>query len=82
MAEDNHSHGASAASKTVTLSVPGLNCGACPITIKKALTRLSGVSKANVNYEETIVIIDHAGTDVDALLEATDDAGYLFSVKE
>ncbi len=27
-----------ATTQTVTLSVPGMNCATCPITVKKALT--------------------------------------------
>jgi len=33
-----------AATQTVTLSVPGMTCAACPITVKKALSRVPGVS--------------------------------------
>ena len=33
-----------AATKTVTLSVPGMNCAACPITVKKALGKVPGVA--------------------------------------
>ena len=29
-----------AATQTVTLSVPGMNCATCPITVKKALTKV------------------------------------------
>lgn len=84
MAEDNHSTGALADSKTVTLPVPGMYCEVCPITVKKALTRVSGVSKAKVIYEtrEAIVIFDDAKTNVDTLRKVTGDAGYPSSVKE
>ena len=41
-----------AATKTVTLSVPGMTCPACPITIKKALNKVQGVSKVDVSYEK------------------------------
>ena len=34
-----------AATKTVTLSVPGMTCAACPITVKKALTKVDGVQR-------------------------------------
>eukprot|EP01132_Coremiostelium_polycephalum_P011528 gene11528-14119_t len=34
-----------AAIQTVTLSVPGMTCAACPITVKKALTQVEGVTK-------------------------------------
>ncbi len=54
-----------AASKTVTLNVPGMTCPACPITIKKALNKVSGVSKVEVSYEkkEARVTFDDAKTD-------------------
>ncbi len=67
-----------AAVKTVTLSVPTMDCAACPITVKKALTQVSGVSKAEVNFEkrQATVTFDDAKTNVDALTHATKDAGY------
>ena len=40
-----------AATQTVTLSVPDMNCAACPITVKKALTKVPGVGKIDVNLE-------------------------------
>lgn len=73
-----------AAPKTVTLSVPGMTCPVCPITVKKALTRVDGVSNAEVSYEnrQAVVTFDDARTGVDALHRATADAGYPSSVKE
>jgi mercuric ion binding protein len=32
-----------AATQTVTLSVPGMTCSACPITVKKAISKVEGV---------------------------------------
>jgi mercuric ion binding protein len=74
---------ASAAPRTVTLSVPGMNCAACPITIKKALMKVAGVQKVEVSYEklEAIVTYDDAKTNVDALTNATKRAGYPSSEK-
>ena len=67
-----------AASKTVTLSVPGMTCAACPITIKKALTDVDGVTAAEVSFDkkEAVVTFDDTKTDVSTLIEATTDAGY------
>ncbi|MBL8370712.1 MAG: mercury resistance system periplasmic binding protein MerP [Burkholderiaceae bacterium] len=67
-----------AATQTVTLSVPDMNCAACPITVKKALTKISGVSKADVNLDrrEAKVTFDDAKTNVETLTRATKDAGY------
>lgn len=67
-----------AAPKTVTLSVPGMTCAACPITVKVALTKIPGVSKADVSYEkrQATVLFDDAKTNTAALTRATADAGY------
>lgn len=67
-----------AATQTVTLSVPGMNCATCPITVKKALTRVSGVSKIDVSLDrrEARVTFDDAQTNVETLTRATRDAGY------
>ena len=32
--------------QTVTLDLPTMNCAMCPITVKKALTKVDGVSRA------------------------------------
>ncbi len=73
---------ASAASQTVTLGVPGINCPVCPITVKKALTKVGGVAKVDVNFEhkQAVVTYDDARTSIGALTQATEDAGYPSSV--
>ena len=67
-----------AATKTVTLSVPGMDCPVCPITVKNALTKVDGVSKAEVNFDkrQAVVTFDDAKTSVETLTKATKDAGY------
>jgi len=72
-----------AAQHTVTLTVPGMTCAACPITVKKALSKVDGVDKAEVDYEkrQATVTFDDAKTDVAKLTRATADAGYPSSVK-
>ena len=71
------------APKTVTLSVTGMTCATCPITIKKALTKVTGVTQVEVSYEkqEAIVTYDDAKTTVDALTKATKDVGYPSTLK-
>ena len=73
-----------AATQTVTLSVPGMTCATCPITVKKALSRVDGVSKVDVAFEkrETTVTYDDAKTNVQALTKATGNAGYPAAVKK
>jgi mercuric ion binding protein len=73
-----------AATKTVTLSVPGMTCAACPITVKSALTRVDGVQKVEVTYEkrEAVVTFDDAKTNLKVLTEATANSGYPSTVKQ
>lgn len=72
-----------AAPMAVTLSVPGMTCSLCPLTIKKALSRVGGVSSVAVNFDkrEATVVFDDATTDVDALRKATANAGYPSTLK-
>jgi len=67
-----------ASPKTVTLNVSGMTCAACPITVKKALEKVGGVSKIDVQYEkkQVVVTFDDAKTNTDALVKATTNAGY------
>lgn len=67
-----------AAVQTVTLSVPTMDCPVCPITVKKALTTVAGVSKAEVNFDkrQATVTFDDAKTNIAALTQATTNAGY------
>ncbi len=72
-----------AATQTVTLAVQNMTCAVCPITVKKALNSVAGVSKTEVSYErkEAIVTYDDAKTNVEALIKATTDAGYPATVR-
>jgi len=69
---------ASASPKTVTLNVSGMTCAACPITVKKALEKVPGVSSVDVRFEkkQVLVTFDDAKTNTDALVKATTNAGY------
>jgi mercuric ion binding protein len=71
------------ATKTVTLSVPGMTCSVCPITVRAALKKVPGVVKAKVtmNPKEAMVTYDDAKTTVDKLKDATFEAGYPSTVK-
>jgi|TARA_R110002126_G_scaffold63976_1_gene164059 mercuric ion binding protein len=73
-----------AATQTVTLAVPGMTCVTCPITVKKALSKVEGVSKVDVGFEkrEAVVTFDDAKTNAQKLTKATQDAGYPSSVKQ
>ncbi|WP_297185393.1 mercury resistance system periplasmic binding protein MerP [uncultured Porticoccus sp.] len=72
-----------AAIQTVTLSVPSMTCAACPLTVKAALNKVEGVSRAEVSYpeREAVVTFDDNLTSVKALTEATTKAGYPSTLK-
>ena len=76
--------GAYAAEKTVALSVPGMTCSACPITVKTALSRVSGVEQVTVDYpnKTATVTYDDTRTQPAALTKATADAGYPSTAKD
>ena len=69
---------ARAAEQTVVLNIPTMDCATCPLTIKTALLKVKGVSRADVSYErrEARVTFDDAVATVAALKKATSDAGY------
>ena len=72
-----------AATQTVTLTVPGMTCAACPITVRQAISKLDGVNKVNVSFDkrEAVVTFDDAKASVQKLTQATENAGYPSSVK-
>ena len=67
-----------AATQQVTLTVPTMDCETCPVTIKVALLKVPGVSRAVVSYarRNAKVTFDDAKTNIAALTKATDAAGY------
>jgi len=74
----------SAVEQSVLLSVPGMNCPVCPITIKKSLQQVAGVKSVNVSYESKTaqVSFDDKLTDIKSLLKATKNVGYPSYLKE
>lgn len=69
--------------KTVTLDVQGMNCAACPITVKKALKNVPGVSEVKVNYKSGIAEVnyDPNKTSADELAKAVTTVGYPTIIK-
>ncbi len=73
-----------AAQKTVTLAVSGMTCAACPIAVKKALTQVNGVTRADVNFgkKQVLVNFDDDKTNVQQLTQATTQAGFPSTLRE
>ncbi len=73
-----HSPAAFAAERTVTLAVQNMTCALCPRTVKASLEAVPGVSKVVVSAENKTasVTYDDSKAGVDALVNATTNAGY------
>lgn len=69
---------ADAATAQVALHVEGMHCATCPITVRVALMRLPGVTKAVVSEKrkEAVVTYDPAKVTPAQLAKAVTDAGY------
>jgi periplasmic mercuric ion binding protein len=64
--------------QTATLAVENMTCGTCPIVVKKALERVSGVRATSVDYDKktATVTFDPDKTSTERLTQATTEAGF------
>jgi mercuric ion binding protein len=70
--------------KTVTLDVQNMTCELCPITVKKLLEKVPGVSAVKVDFDKktATVTYDADQSQPEALTEATTNAGYPSTVRK
>lgn len=70
--------------KTVTLDVKNMTCELCPITVKKSLEKMSGVSAAKIDFDKktATVTFDPDKVQPEALTKATTNAGYPSTVHQ
>ena len=73
-----------AENKIVTLDVPGMTCKFCPITIRKALEKVPGVTEVKAEFETktAIVSFDPSLTNIETLTKTTANAGYPSTLKK
>ena len=64
--------------QTAVLDVQNMTCGLCPVTVKKSLEKVPGVSQARIDLEKkaATVTFDADKTTAAALVKATSDAGF------
>jgi len=69
--------------QTVTLDVQNMTCAVCPITVKKALEKVPGVTEAKVDFDKKTasVSFDPEKANPAAMTKATAEAGYPSSVR-
>lgn len=67
-----------ATQQTVVLDVQNMTCELCPITVRKALQQVPGVtdSKVDLVKKTATVKFDSKRTNVATLINATTDAGF------
>lgn len=67
-----------AATQAVMLDVQNMTCSLCPVTVKKALQKVSGVDDVKVDFEHKTATVkfDPAKADTAALVKATTNAGF------
>lgn len=70
--------------RTSVLDVQNMTCTLCPVTVKKSLEKVPGVSKAQIDFtaKTATVSFDADKTAVEALVKATTDAGYPSTVRK
>jgi mercuric ion binding protein len=70
--------------ETLTLNVQNMTCAACPITVKKALEQVPGVSDVKIDFEHktATVRVDMDKTNAAMLTKATTDAGFPSTVRK
>ncbi len=64
--------------KKSTLSISGMHCASCAMTIERALKKTKGVAEASVNYatEKATVEFDESEVNEDALKQVVAKSGY------
>ena len=64
--------------QTATLNVQNMTCELCPVTVKKSLERVPGVSQVRIDFAKktAIVTFDADQAKVSKRVKATTDAGY------
>ena len=73
-----------AAERSVMLEIQNMTCPLCPLTIKKALSKVAGVRQVEIDYEKKLarITFDDVETTAEKLTEAITDAGFPSTVKK
>lgn len=67
-----------AAVRHATFAISNMTCATCPITVRKAMAGVSGVSTVSVDFDtkRAVVDFDSSETTVAAIAAASTNAGY------
>lgn len=72
-----------APTEQVTLTIKGMTCKGCPVTVKKSLKKLDGVKETIVtlNPPRAIVVYDPKKVSTEKIVAATKNAGFPSTIK-
>ena len=70
--------------QTAVLDVQNMTCGLCPVTVKKSLEKVAGVSLAQIDFAKktATVTFDADKVGAMALVKATTNAGFPSTVRK
>ena len=70
--------------QSATLAIEGMTCASCPITVKKVLKKITGVTEASVDYKtgEAKVRFDPEKVQPEQLARAVTGIGFPATVKK
>lgn len=69
---------------TATFEVEKMTCATCPITVRKAMQRVEGVSEVYVDFESksATVTYDSSTTSAQEIADASSNVGFPARIKE
>ena len=70
--------------KKIDIPIKGMTCASCATTIEKGLSKLNGVSEANVNFgtEKAAIVYDSDTVQVEKFVDTIKDVGYQADVEK
>ena len=70
--------------REIVLSVPGMDCPMCPVTVRRALSGVDGVFEAEADLEtkRALVTFDPQRTDIERLIGAVERAGFSAALED
>jgi mercuric ion binding protein len=82
-AAQNTTRQVAAQQQTAVFAIENMTCAMCPITVKKAMQGVDGVSSVAVDFDAktATVVFDPSVTNVARISEASTNAGYPASVR-
>jgi len=66
----------------ITLTIEGMSCQHCVMSVKKAVESIGGVASADVSIGKAKVVFDESKTNRNEIAKAVQNAGYKVKAEE